>query len=87
MSTTTPLAPQADTLTTRLGLDHPDAQALATLPPDARRRAATHAAADRRAELALYALAYGERYGIRVNTADVEAHDDLLAELLILAIA
>lgn len=69
------------------GLERPAARRLAELPTDARRAAATRAAADRRAALALYVDLYAERYGHRLNLSAVEAGDDLLAELLILAIA
>lgn len=61
---------------------------LAHMPAEERRHRAKLAAQDRRTELAVYADAYAERFGVRRPQLDqLEAEDDLLASLLALTVA
>lgn len=72
-------------------LEHPSAQALAGqlagLPTDTRRTLAAEAVEARRDDLLIYRLLYLEVYGHALNQGAVEDADDLLTELLVLAIA
>lgn len=79
-------------LATTLGLEHPSAIRLAAqleeLPDDARRPAATRAAADRLTDLGLLRTLLVERYGAGVPPlAAMVAADVLYGDLTILAIA
>lgn len=73
-------------------LDHPSARALAaqlTTIADVgvRRHTAEVAVLERRGELALYRDLLVERYGHAPTLAQIEAADELLLELTVLAVA
>lgn len=78
-------------LATTLGLEHDSAIRLAdsieALHPQVRRAAAVRAAADRRADLALYRTLLLERDGGAPPLERIIAADRLYADLTILAIA
>lgn len=89
-ATATPTAPPAPA-DVFPHLEHPSARALAGqlagLPPDTRRALAAEAVETRRDDLLTYRLLYLEVYGHALDQGAIEDGDDLLTELLVLAIA
>ena len=80
--------PPVPALAIELGLETPRACRLAAIPDvGVRRQAAARELADRRSDLALLRTLLVEAYGTAPPLAKLEARDEVLAELTVLAVA